>query len=95
MATSGVVPAEEAQAVGDQGTDRQPHHQTFDELGVLGIDGLGSRAQRVYHAPRSFEKPTETFVRKTGMRDRGPPGYEYNNTDHLSVSATAKPGTPG
>lgn len=75
-----------------------PARQSFEELGVLGVDGtkkVAERAQRVYHAPRSFEQPTETFARKTGRRDKGPPGYEYNNTEHLSVSAVAKKGAPG
>lgn len=94
MANSCAVSPAGARVAGEQEPDREPQ-QTFDELGVLGVDGFSKRAQRVYHAPRGFEKPTETFVRNTGMRDRGPPGYEYNNTEHLSVSATAKPGSPG
>lgn len=96
--TTASVPSEEGR-VSDGG---EPHRDTatFEELGVLGVDGMRTavatdKARRVYHAPRRFEQPTETFVRKTGMRDRGPPGYEYNNTEHLSVSATVKPGAPG
>lgn len=48
----------------------------------------GNSATRVY-ALRSFERPTENFTRKTGMRDRGPPGFEYNDTQHLSIAANA------
>lgn len=73
---------------GEQATGTQ-----LDELGALGIDGSINAAQAA-KAPRSFELPTETFVRKTGMRDRGPPGFEYNSTEHLSISAV-KPGASG
>jgi len=78
----------------------EPHRRaSFKALGILGVDGekktASGKAHRVYHAPRSFEQPTETFSRKTGMRDKGPPGYEYNSTEHLSVSAVAKSGAPG
>eukprot|EP00903_Cladosiphon_okamuranus_P017394 g16022.t1 len=89
MTTTAVAPSEEIEVVA---------RQSFEELGVPGVDGtmkVVERTQRVNHAPRSFEQPTETFARKTGMRDKGPPGYEYNNTDHLSVSAVAKKGSPG
>ncbi|CAM9955060.1 unnamed protein product, partial [Scytosiphon promiscuus] len=90
----GVVPPEEDRAAREEEPDRQTRHQTFDDLGVLGVDGFSSsRAQRVGYAPRSFEKSTEAFARKTGMRDRGTPGYEYNDMEHLSVSASARPGT--
>lgn len=87
--TTAVVPPGELEVV---------PRRSFEEMGVLGIDGTNKadeKAHRVYHAPRSFEQPTETFARKTGMRDRGPPGYEYNDTGHLSVSAVVKKGTPG
>lgn len=58
------------------------------------VDGSKApTAVRTYDAPRSFELSTENFMRKTGMRDRGPPGFEYNNPKYLSISAT-KPG-PG
>lgn len=88
--TAGAVPPPEEPEVGAW--------QSFEELGVLGVDGtrkVAEKARRVYHAPRGFEQPTETFARKTGMRDKGPPGYEYNDTEHLSVSAVAKKGAPG
>lgn len=90
MTITAVVPSEQLEAV---------TRQSFAELGVLGVDGNktkeAEKAHRVYHAPRSFEQPTETFARKTGMRDKGPPGYEYNDTEHLSVSAVVKKGAPG
>lgn len=64
-----------------------------DNLGAFVVDGSKApTAARTYNAPRSFELPTENFVRKTGMRDRGPPGFEYNNPTYLSISAT-KPGS--
>lgn len=88
MTITAVVPPEELEVVA---------RQSFEEPRVLGVDGTkkaAEKAQRVYHAPRSFEQPTETFARKTGMRDKGPPGYEYNDTEHLSVSAVAKKGAP-
>lgn len=87
--TASDVPAAEIEVVA---------RRSFEEIGVLGIDGtkkVAKKAHRVYHAPRSFEQPTETFARKTGMRDKGPPGYEYNDTEHLSVSAVAKKGAAG
>lgn len=89
MTIIAVVPREELEVVA---------RRSLEELGVLGVDGTkkaAEKAHRVYHAPRSFEQPTETFARKTGMRDKGPPGYEYNDTEHLSVSAVAKKGSPG
>ncbi|CAM9877965.1 unnamed protein product [Ectocarpus sp. 4 AP-2014] len=90
-----MAPPEEVEVAAERTPNGVPHDQTFDELGVLGVDG-SRMACRVYNPPpRGFEQPTETFVRKTGMRDKGPPGYEYNNTEHLSVSAAVKPGTPG
>lgn len=61
---------------------------TFEELGVLGVDG------RNMTGPRRFELPTDAFVRKTGMKDRSPPGFEHNSMDHLSISAV-KPGAAG
>ncbi|CAM9667282.1 unnamed protein product, partial [Ectocarpus sp. 12 AP-2014] len=90
-----MAPSEEVEVAADGTPNGIPHDRTFDELGVLGVDG-SRMACRVYNPPpRGFEQPTETFVRKTGMRDKGPPGYEYNNTEYLSVSAAVKPGTPG
>lgn len=89
MTITAVVPPEELEVVA---------RRSVEEMGVLGVDGtkkVAGKAHRVYHAPRSFEQPTETFARKTGMRDKGPPGYEYNDTEHLSVSAVAKKGGPG
>ena len=61
-----------------------------EDLGALGMDDGAKKA----NAPRGFEFPTETFSRKTAMTDRGPPGFEYNSTEHLSVSAV-KPGATG
>ncbi|CAN0060568.1 unnamed protein product [Ectocarpus fasciculatus] len=88
-------PPEEVEVAADVTPNEVPHDQTFDELGVLGVNGA-QIARGVYNPPpRGFEQPTETFVRKTGMRDKGPPGYEYNNMEYLSVSAAIKPGTPG
>lgn len=90
-----MAPPEEVEVAADRTPNGVPHDQTFDELGVLGVDG-SRMACGVYNPPpRGFEQPTETFVRKTGMRDKGPPGYKYNNTEYLSVSAAVKPGTPG
>ncbi|CBN75222.1 hypothetical protein Esi_0072_0090 [Ectocarpus siliculosus] len=90
-----MAPPEEVEVTADRTPNGVPHDQTFDELGVLGVDG-SRMACGVYHPPpRGFEQPTETFVRKTGMRDKGPLGYEYNNTEYLSVSAAVKPCTPG
>lgn len=56
-------------------------------------DGDSAKIHRAIrtHTPSSFELPTENFTRKTGMRDRGSPGFEYNNTEYLSIS-TPKPG---
>ncbi|CAB1116152.1 unnamed protein product [Ectocarpus sp. CCAP 1310/34] len=90
-----MAPPEEVVVTADRTPNGVPHDQTFDELGVLGVDG-SRMACGVYNPPpRGFEQPTETFVRKTGMRDKAPPGYEYNKTEYLSVSAAVKPGTPG
>lgn len=95
-----VAPPGELGVASQQTHDGEPHRRASSEaLGIPGVYGekkmVSGKAQRVYHAPRSFEQPTETFSRKTGMRDRGPPGYEYNNTDHLSISAVVKSGAPG
>lgn len=51
-------------------------------------DDGASLAVRV-NAARSFERPTENFIRKTGMRDKGPPGFEYNSTTHLAIASNA------
>lgn len=89
-----------AQAPGDVAMEKPQDNEhvaaalpTFEQLDVLGIDGT-KKAIRTQNEPRGFELPTETFVRKTGRRDRGPPGFEHNNTEHLSISAV-KPGAPG
>lgn len=93
-----MAPLGELEVASQQAHDEEPHRQ-LEGLGEPGVDGenemVSGKAHREYHAPRSFEQPTETFSRKTGMRDKGPPGYEYNSTEYLSVSAVAKSGAPG